>query len=1618
MSTAPQKTRSRRRWALRIAILFLFVGAANVGVWWFLKLRSVPYRVTRLEDQARLEMRLGKWEDAAKTLEAAAKLMPENAGLAVQLAGALDAARRGEEAERVLRAALSRAPQSAAPAVALAGKLLARGEAAEAAALLEPLIPKLRAMPEGSERSRALVVAGRAAAKSGALAKGRGLIEEAAVGAERSGALMALAEVLAEAGDFPAAEKAARDARDAAPGEARPAIVLARVLELAGRQDEAIRELEAVAATGGERRTEVAPQLGDLLIRAGRTAEARALAEKTAGEPGGLAAAAYIRAAVALAEGDDAAAESEYQRMAELLPKSAFPRVLAARVAMRRQAPGRAREALEAALAIEPGHTEAELGLLELDERAGASAAVRARAERLLGDPVARPRAVRALLASYARESDAAGGLARLEELEKRFPNDPTIRVNAAIFRVLAGEHERGLAELARIAEESPDSSAAFALLAQAQESSTDALEAIEELAKVASKDSRFAPARIALARIYERLGRSDLAVRELEGALRDRPDLREARFERARIAARSNDSARAIAELEALHHADPRDGRVLAVLAELKLSSEDATGAAALYEDLVKVVPSNARAHARLGRAYAAAGAVEKALASYERARKLDPRLSEAHEDGLLLLARGEVAGARETLSRALEATSDPRFAAALAVAEAIGGESARAAEHMVAWQARSPRGAEGAIARAMILSLGGDRRGAEAAAATATAPPEVRAAAAAVRPGAGGALDARVRLELEIFAFGAAGWAREVRARAERVAREPAPDALLSWWALRGALAARSEPAVRAALARRLAAAAPGDVDAGLALASAQLDAGDGDGSLATLRGLRERFPESAAVALALGVALERRGDRAGALEQYARAAAAEPASPVALNNYAYLLSTDPAHRAVALACARRAARAAPSSGEILDTLGWILLLDGQVEEAKAALSRAAAAAPANPTIRYHFALALDAAGEPARAANHLEIALLAMGEFPEKDEAKAKLERLRNEVGSATVLAASDAPLLAPGAPFEEKFGAGGISVFRIAPAEGPREARLRFRAPADAPAAVTLFQGERPWKRVEAAAGEEVVLPRLALAPAGHVVAVRRETPAGSAPFSIALEGASPAGPEPREVEPDESAETAGTIAPGGVVSGALDGPADRDCWKLSIPPGGRATAHFTAGARGELRLEVLIAQGSAERAAKHVRVAPGGEVALAGLAAPARGTLVLRVSAGTALARPVGGGATGDAPDYRIRLVAASEAEAAAFDPEPDDRIDDAVEIAAGAAARGSVGPADAADWYRVAAAPGDVLELRLRNTTAGARPPIAFEIWERTPERTLPARRYVLSSEEIALPRWRTPSEGTLFLAVGPAAAPAAAATYELAVRRAAVPEGAVEMEPNDRPALADTVAAGVALKGALDVAGDRDWVRVPALEPGAALSISLKAGPDFAGAVVSVFSRPDRDPRWIASFDASGGALEVPALRLPDGPAALVVAAASGAPGNYELTLSSAPAETALEVEPNDDAASAVDLAIGRSLRGRISGLADRDVIRADGRRPLTVRATGAAPIAVLVRREGAAPQVLAPGASLSLTPEALGGAEGAIVEIYAPREEGAAGLAASFERARAGATYEVISP
>jgi predicted Zn-dependent protease len=114
-----------------------------------------------------------------------------------------------------------------------------------------------------------------------------------------------------------------------------------------------------------------------------------------------------------------------------------------------------------------------------------------------------------------------------------------------------------------------------------------------------------------------------------------------------------------------------------------------------------------------------------------------------------------------------------------------------------------------------------------------------------------------------------------------------------------------------------------------------------------------------------------------------------------PVALNNLAWVYQQQ--HDDRALGIAREAYLLSPDASNS-DTLGWILTVGGRADLGITVLRQAAAQAGGDPSVLYHYAIALRDTGKTAEAIKVLTALAGLKADFPEKAEARQALDALK--------------------------------------------------------------------------------------------------------------------------------------------------------------------------------------------------------------------------------------------------------------------------------------------------------------------------------------------------------------------------------------------------------------------------------------------------------------------------------------------------------------------------------------------------------------------------------------------------------------------------------------------
>jgi putative PEP-CTERM system TPR-repeat lipoprotein len=171
-------------------------------------------------------------------------------------------------------------------------------------------------------------------------------------------------------------------------------------------------------------------------------------------------------------------------------------------------------------------------------------------------------------------------------------------------------------------------------------------------------------------------------------------------------------------------------------------------------------------------------------------------------------------------------------------------------------------------------------------------------------------------------------------------------------------------------------------------LRLAAAQRSAGDAPGAEERLKRWQAEHPNDADVAHVLASLDIGAGRYADAERNLQAALAQRPNDAVALNNLAWVYQMRGDKRARQVA--QRAYMIAPTP-ESADTLAWVLVSQGDAAKALPILQSVAAARPANPSIKYHLAVALKDLNRKDEALSVLRPLVESSANFDEKPAAQ---------------------------------------------------------------------------------------------------------------------------------------------------------------------------------------------------------------------------------------------------------------------------------------------------------------------------------------------------------------------------------------------------------------------------------------------------------------------------------------------------------------------------------------------------------------------------------------------------------------------------------------------------
>jgi tetratricopeptide (TPR) repeat protein len=163
-------------------------------------------------------------------------------------------------------------------------------------------------------------------------------------------------------------------------------------------------------------------------------------------------------------------------------------------------------------------------------------------------------------------------------------------------------------------------------------------------------------------------------------------------------------------------------------------------------------------------------------------------------------------------------------------------------------------------------------------------------------------------------------------------------------------------------------------------------------------------------ASVFVKIGAIRSRMNQFDAARQAYQKALAINSNSIPALNNLAYMDSVRLNRIDEAYEAAQKARLLAPYDPGVGDTLGWILFKKGDLAHALTLLEESAQKAPANAEIQFHLGMAHYLLDDEDAARVALQRAVAAPQDFPNKDEAGARLAILNTDISgtSASALA----------------------------------------------------------------------------------------------------------------------------------------------------------------------------------------------------------------------------------------------------------------------------------------------------------------------------------------------------------------------------------------------------------------------------------------------------------------------------------------------------------------------------------------------------------------------------------------------------------------------------------
>ncbi len=680
------------------------------------------------------------------------------------------------------------------------------------------------------------------------------------------------------------------------------------------------------------------------LLAAGQLEPARlalAALEAAAGESPIV---SFMRARLALANGDASTAVNELRKFTRAAPQHMPGRLLLV-AALQEQ--GSLEQAFgEAARAVSEfaGKDEPRLALAGVQLRMGRTADAEETLRPLTAQSPPNPMATAIMAEIRMRNGDSQAGISLMEQGLARNGENPRLKLQLAAAYLSTGDARRALQVLDTVSEQ--DMSAA-----------RDRLHVIATAALQG-------PASIA---------------RELEAATKRHPEDLDLLLMAAAYAANTGHLAEAREQLRNALEAHPHNLPLLQALARLEISAGRPAEAEKLVKEALEKAPNDPVLMALMAAIAGQRGQESEVDAWLNRARianpgSLDVNLALARR----AMVRGEAAEARGILSEAVrQAPTDIGARVVLAELVASQGDTAQALAQLRTAADQFPDSPLIPLSMSRIQLAVKD---------TAAARTSLQKALS-LRPGWLLAASALAVLEARSGRLQAAlGVVRELR---QNNPNDTAADLLEGEVYLAAKLPAQAAKAYSLAYQNK-----PGSAVAVRALQAkirAKMDA-----PASELQDWLKRTPADSAAHRALGDYYLSTGRNREAISELEQVVAARPTDGMALNNLAWLYHLE--GNPLALATAEKARAMLPDSPDVADTFGWLLVQNHRVEEGLNVLKTAAQQAPSNSQIQFHIAYALAESEQNEQAIVILRKLLGAGVDSATRAQAQQLLEKLK--------------------------------------------------------------------------------------------------------------------------------------------------------------------------------------------------------------------------------------------------------------------------------------------------------------------------------------------------------------------------------------------------------------------------------------------------------------------------------------------------------------------------------------------------------------------------------------------------------------------------------------------